>query len=386
MTEPAVPVSVEPANRAAWIPAAHAPLAVAPAPYPHPGEGQIVLRTRAVAVNPVDWIIQVAGKLAYRWLRYPTVLGSDVAGDVVEVGAGATRFAVGDRVIGTAVGTDKDSNSAAEGAFQHYTVVNERMTAHVPDTLAYEQAAVLPLAVSTAATALFQTDQLNLAHPRLDPVPAGATVLIWGGSTSVGTQAIQLAVAAGYDVVATSSPRNFAYVQSLGAAHVFDYNSVAVVDDIVAALTDRNVAGAIAIGTTGATGCARVLARCRGRKFISIATPPISFEGLAPEHRTRLTALRTASQLITSNIALQLRARTRGVALKYIWGTSLKSNEVSDAIFADYLPAALAAGRHRALPEPRVVGASLSDIQHALDIQRRGVSATKVVVTLSPTR
>jgi NADPH:quinone reductase-like Zn-dependent oxidoreductase len=132
-----------PTNTAAWINAKHARLVVGPAPYPRPGADQIVVRNHAVAVNPLEWIIQVEGTLTYGWLNYPTVLGSDVAGEVVEVGSAVTRFRAGDRVLGHAVGTDKDSNSAAEGGFQQYTVVLERLAAPIPDTLSFTDAAVL---------------------------------------------------------------------------------------------------------------------------------------------------------------------------------------------------------------------------------------------------
>jgi threonine dehydrogenase-like Zn-dependent dehydrogenase len=121
-----------PTNTAAWIKARKTQLEVGPAPYTPPGDDQIVVRNHAVAINPLDWIIQVAGNLTFRWLNYPTVLGADVAGEVVEVGQAVTRFRVGDRVLGHAVGTDKDSNRAAEGAFQQYTVLLERMTSPDP--------------------------------------------------------------------------------------------------------------------------------------------------------------------------------------------------------------------------------------------------------------
>lgn len=60
----------------------------------------------------------------------------------------------------------------------------------------------------------------------------------------------------------------------------------------------------------------------------------------------------------------------------------LKANEVGTAIYRDFLPAALADGRYLAAPKPMVVGKSLDDIQAAMDLQRGGVSAAKVVVTL----
>ncbi len=373
-----------PTNTAAWMGTKYAQLEVGPAPYTAPAHDQIVVRNGAVAVNPLDWIIQVAGPVAYRWLSYPAVIGSDVAGEVVEVGSSVTRFRVGDRVLGHAVGTDKDSNSAAEGAFQEYTVVLERMASPIPDPLSYESACVLPLALSTAACGLFQSDQLALAHPSAGAARTGETVLVWGGSTSVGSNAIQLAVAAGYDVITTASPHNHDYVTALGADRVFDYNSPTVVADIIDAFRDRTLAGALALGTTSATSCADIVRSCTGRKFVSIASTPVSFDGLAGEDRARFALPRLLLKLVSAKVSLQLRTRPRGVGTRFIFGTSLKTNEVSTAIYQDFLPAALAEGRYVAAPEPSVVGHSLRDVQHALDVQRKGVSAQKIVVSVSP--
>jgi D-arabinose 1-dehydrogenase-like Zn-dependent alcohol dehydrogenase len=371
-----------PSNSAAWLPGRLAQLEVKDAPYTRPGADQIVVRAHAVAVNPLDWITQAAGDLTYRWLSYPTVLGSDVAGEVVEVGEQVTRFTVGDRVIAHAVGSDKDSNVASEGTFQRYTVVLERMASPIPDSLPYENAAVLPLALSTAACGLFQKDHLGLQHPSAGPAPTGETVLVWGGSSSAGANAIQLAVAAGYDVITTASPRNFAFVKELGASEAFDYNSPTVIPDIISAFANRRLAGAIAFGTSAAPSCVKIVASCAGNRFVSIATPPVSFDGLARKDGRRRETARTLRRLIVSNIALQLRSRPRGVKLKYIWGTSLKHNQVSHAIYRDFLPAALAEGRYRAAPTPRVIGDGLQHLQRALDIQREGVSAEKIVVTI----
>ena len=369
-----------PNNTAAWIPAKNARLEVGPAPYTPPGDDQLVVRNRAVAVNPVDWIVQVEG-LGYRWLDYPTVLGSDVAGEVVEVGRAVTRFAVGDRVLGHAVSTDKDSNRAAEGGFQEYTVVLERLACPIPDAMPFEDAAVLPLAVSTAASGLFQTDQLALRHPSADATPTGQTLLVWGGSTSVGSNAIQLAVAAGYEVITTASPHNAEHATSLGAALVFDHSSPTVVPDVIAAFRGRTLAGAIAFGTTSGDACVRIVAECEGNRFVAMASPAVSFADLASGHRLS-TYARLLRRMVRSNVALQVRARRDGVRTRFIWGTSLKTNEVSTLVYRDFLPDALASGRYVATPPPVVVGTGLSDCQHALDVHRQGVSAAKVVVTL----
>ncbi len=361
-----------PTNTAAWLGAKKATLDVRPAPYTPPRENEIVVKNHAVAINPVDWIIQVAS--IYRWIKYPFVLGSDVAGEVVEVGNAVTRFNVGDRVLGLAVGTDKDSNSSAEGAFQTYTVLLAHMAAPIPRTMPYENAAVLPLGLSTAACGLFQKDQLALHYPSATPTPTDTTLLVWGGSTSVGSNAIQLAVAAGYEVITTSSPRNFAYVKGLGARQVFDYNSTTVVKDIIAAFQGKTLAGALAIGTGSAEPCADIVHACTGNKFISMASPSVSFEnGMT---------FKVVRQLVSSNVALQVKCRTRGIRTKFIFGSTLKNNEVSKVIYEDFLPQALTDGRYVAAPAPDVVGTGLEYIQTGFDAQKKGVSAKKVVVSL----
>lgn len=78
------------------------------------------------------------------------------------------------------------------------------------------------MGVSVATKALFHRDFLALDLPSASSSPKGETVLIWGGSTSVGSNVIQLAVAAGYEVITTASPGRFEYLRGLGASQVFD--------------------------------------------------------------------------------------------------------------------------------------------------------------------
>jgi len=363
-----------PINTAAWLTAKQANLEIKPAPYTHPREDEIVVKNHAVAINLIDWLIQVTGNSIFRWITYPFVLGEDVAGEVVEVGKAVTRFNVGDRVLGHAVGTDKDSNTSAEGAFQTYTVLLAHMAAPIPSTMPYENAAVLPLTLSTAACGLFQKGHLALHYPSAAPKPTGKTLLVWGGATSVGSNAIQLAVAAGYAVITTASPRNFDYVKALGASQVFDYRSTTVVKDLIAACQGKTLAGALAIGTGSAERCADIVHACNGNKFVSMASPSVSFE--------KGMTFRVVLRLVWSNVSLQVKCRTRHIRTKSIYGSTLKSNEVSKVIYEDFLPKALAEGRYVAAPAPDVVGKGLEYVQTGFDAQRKGVSARKVVVSL----
>ena len=371
-----------PVNEAVWLTAKPAAFETRTAPYTSPHENEIVVKTFAVAINPIDWLMPIIGSLAFPWIKYPFILGSDVAGEVVEVGAAVSRFKPGDRVLGHAVGSDKSRNRSAEGAFQHFAVLLVHMASPIPDEMAFENAAVLPLGLSTAACGLFEKDQLALQHPSAHPVPTGKTLLVWGGSTSVGSNAIQLAVAAGYEVVTTASPKNFDYVRKLGAGQVFDYSSRTVVADIVKDLEGRTIAGALAIGPGSGEACLDVVHACRGDKVVSMATPPVAFDKV-PVGRGRALALAPLiPRMIAANLSLTLTSRARRIRTKFIFGSSLLANEVGPAIYVDFLPNALASGAYVAAPDPIVVGRGLDQIPAALEMQKKGVSAKKIVVSL----
>ncbi len=130
------------------------------------------------------------------------------------------------------------------GGFQLYTVAYEITVSPIPDSISYEDAVVLPLAISTAAAGLYQKGFLALPYPTINPKPTEKTILIWGGSSSVGSTTIQLAVGSGLEVVSTASKKNLDYLKSLGAKHVFDHSSATAVEDIVAVLKGTDFVGA----------------------------------------------------------------------------------------------------------------------------------------------
>ncbi|KAI4697624.1 uncharacterized protein J4E84_000756 [Alternaria hordeiaustralica] len=365
-----------PTNLAAWMPAPKQRMEVSEAPFPTPGPDEVIVKNRAVAINPVDWVLQDQGtSMAFGWIKYPFVFGFDVAGEVVQIGSKVVRFKVGDRVLGQAHSTDKKINSAAYGAFQLFPVLLERNTSSIPDSLSFESAAVIPLAFTTAAAGLFEKDQLGLQYPQLHPKPTGKTVLVWGGSTSVGCNAIQLAVSAGYEVISTSSPKNFDLMRSLGASKVFDYNDPSTVDKIVGVMEGKECAGALSIGENAVFHCLDVLGRCKGNKRIAMATYPI------PAQPKRFVALQIVWSFATSMISIIIKSQLRGIKTSFVYG-SVAHSPVGEAVYADFLPEALATGRFRAAPEPIIAGEGLEAIQGALEIQKKGVSARKVVVSL----
>jgi NADPH:quinone reductase-like Zn-dependent oxidoreductase len=163
-------------------------------PDPHAGLGQVRITVRAAGINPSDW----KKRKGLMDPELPQTLGYEAAGVVDEVGAGVADVSIGDRVFGFSA----DGTAQAELAVLSWY-------APIPPSLGFSGAAALPTAVETATRAL---DQLGAG--------AGSTLLVNGASGSVGSAAVQLAVAHGARVIGTASPANHDYLRSLGAEPV----------------------------------------------------------------------------------------------------------------------------------------------------------------------
>ncbi|GAA5165098.1 NADP-dependent oxidoreductase [Pseudonocardia eucalypti] len=164
---------------------------------PEPGPGELLVRVRAAGVNPGDWRVREGSY----GTAGPAVLGREVAGTVVALGAGVTGFAPGDEVFGGCPGM--------VGGWAEQALVTASFAAHRPDGVSPESAAVLPVAAGTAYDAL---DNLAL--------PAGATLLVNGAGGGVGVPMLQLARSRGLRVVGTASPAKRDLVAGLGAVPV----------------------------------------------------------------------------------------------------------------------------------------------------------------------
>ena len=162
------------------------------APVPALAHDMVMVKTAAVAINPVD----------IKALDYSpaagSIMGFDFAGTVVALGTDVAtqgRLAVGDRVAGVVYGMDKLQPDV--GAFAQYVGALADLTLKLPDNLTFENAAALGLAVATATYGLFKELELpssldQLAAGNSEQQQPGAYVLVAGGSTATGTRAIQL--------------------------------------------------------------------------------------------------------------------------------------------------------------------------------------------------
>ncbi|KAK2762623.1 hypothetical protein FQN54_000796 [Arachnomyces sp. PD_36] len=379
-----------PKNQAAWIPAKKVvPFKVGDAPYTTPGPGQVVVKNTAVAINPFDWVLQFIGPALAGYIQYPFIFGTDVAGEVVEVGPDVDRFHLGDRVCGSATAIAKEVNSPTEGGFQLYTVMRQHMLTPIPSHVDDKEACVLGLGLGTAAFGLFHPNYLGLDMPQI-PAPTDVvgksgkkrSVIITGGASSVGSNAVQLAASAGYEVLSTSSPKNFDYVKKLGATHVFDYRSKTLVKDLLGALKNRQLVGAYTIGNGAEKTCTAVMRKhdpSLTRKFIAVAGSIIPPEKLTTFVGKGTFLMGMMGGMIKSR-GTQLKT---GVEVKFILVDGLvEPDSVVARVYKNFLPQALEQRQFVASPPPQVVGKGLDKIQHALDLQRKGVSAKKLVVTL----
>jgi NADPH:quinone reductase-like Zn-dependent oxidoreductase len=183
-------------------------LAVAEVTRPEPLPTEVLVRVRAVGVNPVDTSIRAG---AWPLLGNPPfVLGWDISGTVEDIGAGVTRFRPGDEVYGM------PSFPRAVGAYAEFVAASSRQLASKPARLDHPHAAALPLAGLTAWQGL-----VDAAH-----LDAGQRVLIHGGGGGVGHLAVQIARARGAHVTATASRSKISFVRALGADEVLDYRAV----------------------------------------------------------------------------------------------------------------------------------------------------------------
>ena len=237
-------------------------------------------------------------------------------------------------------------------AFQLFSVAEVVTTAKIPDSLSFAQAAVLPVAFDTALIGLSGEAGrgLGLPPPSLDPKPNGKVVVVWGGSSSVGALSIQIAAAAGMKVITTSSKHNFEFCKKCGANEVFDYSDSSVVEKIVNAV------------------------RVSGAEFGGV------FDCVSVDSSYR-ASVTIAERLGGGGVIVTLPGLPEppaGVTTTPVFGLG----PFTHPFWRDHITPALETGKLQCLPDPLVVGKGLENLQDAFDVQKKGVSAKKIVVSL----
>lgn len=181
------------------------PVEVEELPQPSPTNDEVLVRVHAASINPVD--LGVAAGYLKEMLTAPRTLGTDFAGEVVEVGTDVTHVKPGDAVYGFI--------PMRGGTFAEFVVVKGSEVARKPQSLTFEQAAAVPLAGLSAWQTLF--NKVNLQ--------SGERILIHGAGGGVGSFAIQLAKDIGAYVIGNEKAHNVDFVKQLGADEVIDADS-----------------------------------------------------------------------------------------------------------------------------------------------------------------
>ena len=185
-------------------------------PDPEPGPAEVLVKTAAVAVNPIDTYVR-SGNVPIP-LEFPYIIGCDLAGTIDKCGAEVTRFNPGDRVWGSNQGL-----FGRPGSFSELAAVSEEWLYPVPQSESAAEAAAGALVGITAHLGLF-------LHAGLQ---AGEILFVNGGMGGVGSTVVQLAKAAGAKVIATvGNAEKQTQCESLGADLVLDYHSPTLDDDI----------------------------------------------------------------------------------------------------------------------------------------------------------
>lgn len=259
-------------------------------PDPQVGREDVLVRIHAASVNPLDLKIRDGDLKVILPYRAPFVLGNDLAGVIVGVGPGVTRFAVGDEVYAR-------PHQDRIGAFAELIAMHQDDVAAKPAALTMTEAASLPLVALTAWQAL--VERAN--------VQPGQQVLIHAGAGGVGTVAIQLARQLGAVVATTVSAPDIALVESLGADVVVDYRNQA----FETVLHDYD----LVLDTVGGDTLDRSLRVLKpGGRVISVAGPPdpafAREMGFNPVIRLVMAAL---------SFRIRRRARRRRVSYSFLF-------------------------------------------------------------------
>lgn len=255
-------------------------------PEPVVGDHDVLVRVLAAGLNQLDEKIRVGEFKQILPYKLPIILGHDLAGTVIRIGAKVRNFKPGDEVYGRP-GTDHI------GTFAERIAVPEQDLALKPASITMDEAGSLPLVALTAWQAL-----VEIGH-----VQPGQKVLIHAGAGGVGSIAIQLAKHLGAEVATTASAANANFVRSLGADHVIDYRS----EDFEQRLSDFDFV-LDSLGGEHLEKSLRILKR--GGTAVGISGPP------TPEFARR-AGLNPVLRLAVTVISSKIRKQAKRIGVNY---------------------------------------------------------------------
>ena len=334
----------------ALLPSAGSALEVTQRPTPTPGPYELLIEPKSIALNPIDWKQRDFG---FALSNFPAVIGSDIAGTIVRAGSSVPpEFKEGTRVAAFAP-TFFKQGAPDYGAFQTRVLVPSANAVVLPKDMSFNEASLLPMAVVTPWSGWYS---ISLPYDTSFKPADKKGMLIWGGASSIGGGAVQIAKLLGFTVYATASEKNHAYVKSLGASHVFDYSSGDVVAQIVKAAKADGIAISSAFDAAGQLkDIMQTLAQTKGPGTAKVASAiPLMDEP----------------------------PKIEGVEVKFVLPPEGEKELTGHFyfIFNVWLKEKLQKGEYVPSPKIQVVGKGLETIQGGLDTLKKGVSGVKLVV------
>ncbi|KAH6993594.1 chaperonin 10-like protein [Fusarium venenatum] len=336
---------------AAQVPAAKAPLEIREIETPQPGPHEILVRNQIIAIQPIDAKI---AKVAMLPLSYPTILGSSFAGIVDKVGSKVTGFQVGDKVVGMKTAGAQETKYSA---YQEYSISPEVTTTKVSDDDTLDLAVRLVGNLPTLPALFNATLKLERPVPGERPISQAKKILIYGGTSSIGSMAVQYLTQAGYHVVTTFSPKHKDFVSKLGASAIIDHTqeSEGLIKELTTAGPYDIVVDTISSGDTVKLNAQVVAAQ--GGDSVYALQPAFGPETLPA-----------------------------GITRKFEgWSLLLGKEENEELLkwtFDTYFPKALETSSLVSVPAKKIPG-GLGGLNNALDLLFfKGVSSEKVVVDL----
>ena len=277
----------------------------APDPVARPGE--VVVDIHAASVNAADYKVRLGGG-PYGNIRFPHILGRDFSGVVSALGGGVSDLAIGDAVFGV-------TDQGQEGGYAEKIAIKAAIVAKKPARLGHAEAAAMALTSLTALWALEDTAHLK----------TGETILIQGGAGGVAGFAIQLAKHIGATVITTASAKNAAYVRSLGADRVIDYNT----ENFATSVSGCDVVFDT-VGGDVRPGCYEVLKQ--GGRLVWIAPAPDGFQPNRKDVETlRPAVARDRAHLERMLTLLELGAVWPPTIIRYKLADAAEAHRVSES-------------------------------------------------------
>ncbi|KAI1771244.1 GroES-like protein [Hypoxylon cercidicola] len=328
------------------------PLEVRERQTPKPGPDEVLLQVKSVALNPLDFKCRDFGFMV---ASYPAVLGSDIGGVILEAGSNVpSTFQPGTRIAAFAP-TFFVKCAPDYGAFQQKVIVLARNVTPIPDTISFNEAATLPMAVVTTWSGWWT---IGLPRNISFSVSDKQGILVWGASSSVGSMVVQSAKLLGFTVYATASAKHHEYIKSLGAARVFDYKDPSVEKSIIEAARGDGLTFQHGYDAAGALqSCQTILKALKGSGSAHLA----SALPLMPDGPT-----------------------TEGVETKFVVASFDENEQAEQFSFWMNVWLKERLEKNEIVPSPRiqVVEGGLHGINKGLDILKAGVSCTKLVLEI----